>query len=107
MGEGAAGERDASDRSAGLEDSCLGDNLPLAQICHQAVEAAQLEIAAEDDPHPLGLPLNHDDLTILAGVSEGNDAADPQPLAFGGGDLVADAFRSDLALELGKRQQNV
>ena len=34
-------------------------------------------------------------------------AADPEPFALGGGDLVPDAFGGDFALELSKRQQNI
>ena len=48
-----------------------------------------------------------DDLAVLGVVAERRHAADPKPLAFGGGDLVPDALGGDLALELGKRQQHV
>ena len=47
------------------------------------------------------------DLSILGVVAERRHAADPKALALGGGDLVADALGGDLALELGKRQQDV
>ena len=40
-------------------------------------------------------------------VSQHGNAARPFSLAALGGDLVADAFADDLALELGERQQNV
>ena len=40
-------------------------------------------------------------------VAQRHHAADPESLAFGGGDLVADALAGDLPLELRKRQQHV
>jgi hypothetical protein len=52
MGERAPRERDPPDGLAALERSHLGDDPPLAEVCHQPVEAAQLEIAAEDGPNP-------------------------------------------------------
>src|SRR5262245_10251899 len=102
MGERTARERDASDRPPALERSHLGDDASFTQVGHEAAEAAQLEIPPKDGPHPLGLLLNYDDLAVPGRVSQGNDAADPQPLALGSGDLVADALGGDLPLELGK-----
>src|SRR5262249_36270166 len=107
VGKRTSGERHPANRAPGLEQSQLGDDPPLAKVAHQAVEAAKLEIALEDGPNALGLFFNHDDLRVLSRVSEGDDAADPQPLALGGGDLVADALGGDLAFKLGKRQQHV
>ena len=85
----------------------LGDDALLAQIGHEQVQAAELEIAAEDRPHAFGFGFVDGDLSVLGVVAERRHAADPQPLALGGGDLVPDALGGDLALELGKRQQNV
>src|SRR6516164_8905957 len=106
MGEGTAGEWDPPNRSPSLERSHLGEDAPLAQVCHQPVEAPQLEIATKDGSYALGFFFNHDDLAVLGGVSQGHDAANPQPLALGGSDLVPDALGGDLALELGKGQQD-
>ena len=39
----------------------LGDDAPLAQISHEQVQAAELEIAAEDGPHAFGFGL----LTVI------------------------------------------
>ena len=55
----------------------------------------------------LGLLLIDSDLAILGLVAERHHTADPKPFALGGGDLVADALGGDLALELGKGQQNI
>src|SRR5947209_15832562 len=95
MGERAAGERDAANRAPGLERSHLGDDPPLAKVGHQQVEAAQLQIPPKDGPDALSLLFNYDDLAVLGLVSERGYAPDPQPLALGGRDLVADALGSD------------
>src|SRR5438034_6730298 len=82
MGERAAGEWDAANRAPGLERSHLGDDSPLAKG-HQQFEAAKLQIPPKDGPNPLSLLFNHDDLAVLALVSEWGYAPDPQPLALG------------------------
>src|SRR5262245_56473763 len=92
MGERTARERDASDRPPALERSHLGDDASFTQVGHEAAEAAKLEIAAKDGPDPLGLLLNHHNLAVPGRVSQRNDATNPQPLALGSGDLVADAL---------------
>src|SRR6516164_10844646 len=48
MRERATCERYAADGLAGLKHAGLGDNAPPVQVSHQEVEAAELEIAAED-----------------------------------------------------------
>ena len=55
VGERSARERNAADGLPGLQRPDLGDDAPLAQVGHQQIEAAELEIAAEDGPDPLGL----------------------------------------------------
>ena len=107
MGERAAGEWDAADRAPSLERSHLGDDPTLAKVGHQQVEAAKLQIPPKDGPNPLSLLFNHDDLAVLGLVSERSYAPDPQPLALGGRDLVADALGGHLTLKLGKRQQDI
>src|SRR6516162_9217011 len=107
MGERAAGESDAANRAPGLERTHLGDDPSLAKVGHQQVEAAKLQIPPKDGPNPLSLLFNHDDLAVLGLVSERGYAPDPQPLALGGRDLVADALGGHFPLKLGKRQQDV
>src|SRR6266446_9177191 len=99
MGERTAGERDPANPASGLERSHLGEDPSLAKVSHQAVEAAKLQIAPKDGADPLGLVFDQDDLAVLSGVSEWDDAADPEPLALGGGDLVADALGGDFPLD--------
>src|SRR2546428_11175961 len=108
MGERTSREGDPSDRSPGLEHSHLGDDPSFTKVGHQPVEAAKREIAPEDGPNPLSLLFNHDDLVVLGLISERGYAPNPQPLALGGRDLVADAsLGGHLTLELGKRQQDI
>ena len=47
------------------------------------------------------------DLSVFGVVAERGHAAYPKSLALGGGDLVPDALRGNLSLELGKGQQNI
>jgi hypothetical protein len=107
MGEGTTGKRDPANYASALKMPHLGDDPPLAQVGHQAVEAAKLQVPPKDGPYPFGLLLDHDNPAVLAGISERGDAPDPQPLALGGCDLVADTFGGDLPLKLGKRQQHI
>ena len=59
MRERPAGERDAANCLSGLQGPALGDDIALAQVGHEQVEAAEPKIALEDRPHPLGLGLTH------------------------------------------------
>ena len=47
------------------------------------------------------------DLALLGVVAQRGHAADPEALALGGRNLVADPLGRDFPLELGKRQQHV
>jgi hypothetical protein len=71
------------------------------------VQAAEVEVAAEDMTNRFGLVGNDCDFSVLGLVAQGHHTADPKALAFGGPDLVADALGGDLALELGERQQDI
>src|SRR6516165_265781 len=107
MRERAPRERYAADGVASLKRTDLGDDAALAQVGHQEVEAAELEIAAEDFPDPFRLSVIDRDPSTLGVIAERGHASDPEPLALGSRDLVADALGGDFALELGKRQQDV
>src|SRR5882724_11930800 len=107
MGEWPTRKRDPADPLGRLERAYLADDPSLAQIGHQQVEAAELEIGAEDDANPLGLGHIDGDLSILGVIAERRHAADPKTLALGSRNLVPDALGGDLALELGEREQHV
>src|SRR6516164_4029345 len=102
MRERASRERYTADGLAGLKCTDLGDNAPPAQVSHQQVETAELEITAEDSPDPLSLSVIDRNLSTLGVIAKRSHSSDPQPLALGSRDLVADALGGDLALELGK-----
>jgi hypothetical protein len=70
-------------------------------------DGAELAVEREDLPHDCGLVRARLQRPALGIVAEGHDAAHPEPLALGGGDLVADALGRDLALELGEAQEHV
>ena len=76
---------------------------PVAQFTH----GFDLPVLAEDRPDRFGLGLVDDELFVLHIVAQGRVAAHPHPLPLRGGDLVADAFARDLALELGEGEQDV
>src|SRR5881394_209112 len=107
MGEGTTGEGNAADSLAGLQGPHLGDDAALAKVCHQEMEAAELKVASEDDSNAFGLSVIDRDLAVLGVVAERGHAADPEPLALGGRDLVADALGGNLPLELGEGQQHI
>ena len=90
-------ERDAANGSSVRQVSYLGRNTGRPQIGQQQIETAEVEIALEDVAHDLGLFLHDGDLPVFGVVSERSDTADPKAFAFGGPDLVADAFGRDFA----------
>src|SRR5712671_4496745 len=102
MGEWPTSERNAADPLPQLQRSHLGDDPPFAQVGHEQIEAAELEIAAEDSADPLGLGLIDGDLSILGVIAERRHAADPNSLALRSRNLVPDALGGDLPLELSK-----
>ena len=70
MGERTACEGDAPDGFACLQSPHLGDNASCAQVRHQQVEAAELEIAAKDAADTVGLGFIDGDLPVLGVVSQ-------------------------------------
>src|SRR5262249_20716738 len=97
----------AAEYAAGGQDPLLAAASFSIKVCPQPRNAAKGEIALEDQPHRLGLGLVHNELSIPHVIAERNGATHPHALAAGGGKLVADALARDLALELGKRQQDI
>src|ERR1700692_4434597 len=83
VGERPAGERNAADGLSGLQHANLGDDALLAQVGHQQVQAAQLEITAEDHAHPVRLRLVDADPSLVGVVAERDHARGPEPLALG------------------------
>jgi hypothetical protein len=69
--------------------------------------AADLKVALVGGADQGSVFIHHVERTILHPVTERDDAAHPESLLLGRGDLVADALARDLPLELGKREQHV
>ena len=85
----------------------FGDDAALPKVTQEQPDTAEVEVATEDGADPLRLFLLDDELLVPADVAKRYHAADPQPPALGGADLVADPLAGDLALELGKGQQHI
>src|SRR5437870_13482182 len=83
MGDRPARERDAADALPGLERPHLGDDAPLAQVGHEQIEAAELEVAAEDGSDRLCFRLIDGNPAILRVIADSDE--------------VARAFRDDVA----------
>src|SRR5712671_5108011 len=69
--------------------------------------AAELTIESEDAAYRLGIGRVDDERALACVIAQRHIAAHPHALFLRGGDLVADAFTGDLALELGKGQQHI
>jgi hypothetical protein len=69
--------------------------------------AAEFQITFEDVSHGPCLILVDRQLPLAHVVSHREGPAHPDALAFGGGDLVADAFTDHFALELREGEQHV
>jgi hypothetical protein len=85
----------------------LGLDTPPIELREQSAHGAELEIEAEDGADRLCF-FGHDfELLIDAAIAERHGSANPEALALGRRDLVAHPLADHLALELGKREQDV
>src|SRR5262249_8466333 len=89
------------------EGTDLRQDVSAGEFLGERSNRAAFEVEPEHGAHGLGLLRYDDQLPVYRGVAERDRSADPQTLALGGRDLVADPFADDLPLELGKRQQHV
>src|SRR5215210_5968263 len=88
MRERAVGQRHTPDGPARAQPAPSRDDAALPQLALQCRERSELKVALADEPHRRGLILPDHELALPHVVSERHDAADPNALAFGGGDLV-------------------
>ena len=93
-------------RSTGAVLDLGPDPLPV-QLSDQLVGGCRGDVAPHDGAHPLGFLGDRYQLAFDHLVAKRHRPAHPQPLLLGGGDLVTDALAGDLALELGKAEQDV
>jgi hypothetical protein len=75
----------------------------IGKLVPQSMHRFQHEIALVDVDNDSGFGFVDDELAVFDVVSERRHATHPQALFLRGGDLVADPFTDDLALELGER----
>src|SRR5215208_741549 len=101
------GEDNATPQRAISPPAHLGADALLAKRLGELRETAEFEIAPEDEPDLLGFGCVHDELLIADLVPERHGSTHAQALLLRGGDLVADALARDLALEPGKREQDI
>lgn len=107
MGQGADVEGNAPDRLAVRQFADFGRYSFVVQVLHEGLDARDLQIASEDCSDLFGLVLLNHELLVPGDVSERHIASHPEAFSFGGSDFVADALGRDLALELGKGQQDI
>src|SRR5208282_1799774 len=107
MVERAARERFAAAAISFLGDLDYRDEPPRFKIVFQSAHVPQLEVALKDALDDFGFLVVQHQFAVAHLVSHGRCTADPHPLAFGSGDLVADALADDLTFELGEGQQYV
>ena len=99
--------RRAIARAAVLQAVGLGGDPFQGQFPNDVRDRLDFRKSGEDAPNGCGVLLLNDQLAVFDLVAQWRVAPHPQALAFAGGDLVADAFARDLALELGEGQQDV
>src|SRR5467141_2579196 len=100
--EGSAAALDAARRRAALRAEPQAVGLLL-----DPAHAAELMIKGEDTTHGLSLGRVDDERALARIVAERHNTAHPHALLLRGGDLVADPFAGELALELGKGRQTI
>src|ERR1700746_3644838 len=72
-------KRDAADFVPGPKFADLADDAPLAELGHQQVKAAKLQVAAEYGSDPLGFSLIDGDLAALGVIAKRYHPSDPEP----------------------------
>src|SRR6185437_2783670 len=74
----AAREGNTANHLACLQRPHLGDDAQFAQVHHQQVEAAELEIAAEDCPDTVSFGFIDGNLPVFGFVAQRHHAANPK-----------------------------
>src|SRR5690349_12567707 len=102
-----AGKTAPSSMPARSVESRLGYDAPAIEFVTQRPDGSQCLVKVEYLPDRSRFHLVDDEPLILDVIAKGRQSAHPHTLLLRSRDLVADPFRGDFALELGKRQQHV
>src|SRR5262249_8795422 len=102
MRERADAEPNTPSGQAIAEGLASGADAPPVQILGQGSDRADFQVSPENQPDRLGFFGHDDELLLDARIAEGDRSTDPDALALGGRDLVADALADHLTLELGE-----
>src|SRR5271166_5258493 len=79
----------------------------LVERRRQLADRPEPQIIREDFADQRHVLRNDLELLADAAIAERNGSSDPNPLALGGGDLIAHPLADHLALELGEREQHI
>src|SRR5271156_4161115 len=105
-------ERSARERLAALgvafpRHSTRGHNSTAVKILLQKSDAAEFEVALKNMTYRFCFVFVDQQFALADVVSDRNRTSHPDPFTLGGGDLVADAFADNFALELCEGEQHV
>src|SRR5579871_4832041 len=92
---------------AGAEGPSLRADVALLEITRQLVDPADFEIPSKNNPHALGLFFHNEKLAVLQLIAQRQGASNPKAFPLGRRNLVPDALRGNLTLELGKGQEHI
>ncbi len=107
MRKRAAPERYAALYRPIAHDPSLADDTVTLQLGDQRWYAVALQVAPHDLADHRGLLFNDHQLAIPDLVAQRHRSSHPHAAFLGGSNFVANAFCSDLALELREREQHV
>src|SRR5215211_3136815 len=107
MRERAHAKAAPADGAAIREPPRLAADASMSEVVGQRSHRAKFQVALKDRANRLGLGRDDHDLLVRGHIAERDRAADPQPLALRGRDLVAHPLPDQLALELGKGQEHI
>jgi hypothetical protein len=91
--EGAAAKPQTAHGPPAAGHPGLGANALRVEFCFEGGDRAKLQVALEDPADDLGLGLVDDEDMVAGIIAKRQDAAHPESLGLGGGDLVADLNR--------------
>src|SRR5271166_864442 len=107
MGQSSRAEADMAPTAAICEAASLGPDTTPVKLLDQGARRAKFQVACKDETDRVGLLGDDDGLLAETSIAERDRAADPDPFALGGRNLIAHALSNHLALELREREQHI